>query len=79
MNFLFRLTTSYSNCKILYFEERMKTIGMESGIQHSESGIQGVESGNRDSLGFLYMGRRIASGMEEYQRRQREFLDGLRG
>ena len=57
MNFPFRLTTSYSNCKILYFEERMKTIGMESGIQHSESGIQGVESGIRDSLGFLYMGR----------------------
>ena len=30
---------------------------LESGIQLSESGIHGVESGIRDSLGFLYMGR----------------------
>ena len=37
-----------------------ESIGMESGIQPSKSGIHCVESGIRDSLGFLYMGRFFA-------------------
>ena len=34
MNFLFRLITSYSNCKILAFEERMKAGVKNFGIRN---------------------------------------------
>ena len=58
MNFLFRLTTSYSNCKILASEERMKArvknVGIRNlkkfGIRNPTLGIRNPRCGIRNPL-----------------------------
>ena len=49
MNFLFRLTTSYSNCKILASEEQMKARVKNFGIQNLKKfGIRNPALGIRN-------------------------------